>query len=178
MAFEIREAGAGDADAIAALHALSWRATYRGILPDSFLDHEAEAERRAVWSRFFVSPPLGGAAFVALDGNRTHQAFIAFERGDEPGYDAVIENLHVAPTAHGKGLGKSLLGRVAAHLIDSGFSSVCLRVYDSNVPAIAFYERLGGRIDGHGIDPFAGADAPDTRIGWHDLPVLRDRCLP
>ena len=49
MPVEIRQAHAGDAEAIAELHTLSWRGAYRGILPDSFLDLEAEAERRAAW---------------------------------------------------------------------------------------------------------------------------------
>ena len=36
-----RQAEASDSDAIAALHVKSWRATYRGILPDIYLDNEA-----------------------------------------------------------------------------------------------------------------------------------------
>jgi len=177
MPLEIRQAYAGDAEAIAELHVLSWRGAYRGILPDSFLDLEADAERRAAWQRFFASPPVGGVVFIALDRDRTVHGFVAFEHGEEAGYDAVIENLHVAPESKGKGLGKRLLGAVAAHLIAEGQGSVCLRVYDDNVVAIRFYEKLGGQADGKGIDPFGGVAAPDTRIGWRDLLALRDRCL-
>jgi hypothetical protein len=40
----VREANAGDAAAIARLHVESWRATYRGILRDEYLDGNAAAE--------------------------------------------------------------------------------------------------------------------------------------
>ena len=64
-----------------------------------------------------------------------------------------------------------------AHLIGNGAGSVCLWVYDRNTAAIDFYLALGGKADAHGTDPFAGAKAPHTRIGWHDLAALRARCV-
>jgi hypothetical protein len=42
---EIRPATVGDADAIAALHAASWRSAYRGILSASTLGPSLDAER-------------------------------------------------------------------------------------------------------------------------------------
>lgn len=45
-----RTGGSGDAAAIAALHADSWRRHYRGIYSDFFLDGDLEQERRSVWS--------------------------------------------------------------------------------------------------------------------------------
>lgn len=176
MAGEIRQARAADADAIADLHALSWRTTYRGTLPDSFLDGDVVVERRAAWARFFSAPRAGAVAFLAVGADRDLDGFIAFERGEEAGYDAVIENLHVAPRARGRGLGKRLMETAAGHLLDRGAGSVCLWVYDDNKAAIGFYRSLGGVADAHGTDPFAGADAPHTRIGWQDLAALRRRC--
>lgn len=184
MIGEIRQALASDADAIAELHVLSWRGTYRGILPDSYLDGNIVAERRAAWERFFTAPVPGAMAFLALGlapgsalgAERKPDGFIAFERGHEPGHDAVIENLHVASSARGRGLGRKLMRAAAAHLIGAEADSLCLWVYDDNTAAIDFYRSLGGVIDACGIDPFACADAPHSRIGWHDLPALRDRC--
>ena len=175
MTGAIRRAGAGDAGAIAALHVVGMRTTYHGILPDRYLESEIEAERRAAWVRFFAAPPPGAAAFIAA-GVRSLDGFIAFQHGAEAGYDAVIENLHVAPGARGRGLGKRLLRVAAEYMIAAGLGAVCLWVYDDNPAAIRFYTALGGVIDAHGTDPFAGADALHSRIGWHDLTVLRDRC--
>ena len=46
----LRAAGARDAEAVAALHADSWRRHYRGAYADSFLDGDVVANRCAVWS--------------------------------------------------------------------------------------------------------------------------------
>ena len=171
----ITEAGAGDAAAIAAIHAESWREVYRGILPDGFLDRDVVEERRRYWDAALVNPRDGDFTLVALRGG-TVRGFISVARGGEPGYDALIESLHVMPGGRGAGLGRGLIGRAVARLIDEGASSVALTVYDANESAIRFYERLGGLADGTGIDPFAGADMPDTRYGWRDLPALRRAC--
>jgi ribosomal protein S18 acetylase RimI-like enzyme len=171
----ITEASASDAAAIAAIHAESWREVYRGILPDSFLDHDVADERRRYWDAALADPRPGDFTLAALWGG-TVRAFISVMRGGEPGYDAVIESLHVMPGERSAGLGRRLIGRAVARLIDEGASSVALRVYDANESAIRFYERLGGQRDGTGIDPFAGADMPDTRYGWRDLPALMKAC--
>jgi ribosomal protein S18 acetylase RimI-like enzyme len=171
----IAEAGASNAAAIAAIHTESWRDAYRGILPDSFLNHDVVDERRRYWDATLAKPRGGGFTLAALQGG-TVRGFILVVRIGEPGYDAVIESLHVMPGERDAGLGRRLIGRAVARLIDEGASSVALRVYDANESAIRFYERLGGKADGTGIDPFAGADMPDTRYGWRDLPALVRAC--
>lgn len=171
----IVEAGADDATAIAAIHIESWRKVYRGILPDSFLDHKVMDERRRYWDAALSNPRDGRFTLAAIRGG-TVRGFISVARGGEAGYDAVIENLHVMPGQRGAGLGRKLIRRAVTRLIDEGASSVALTVYDANKAAIRFYKRLGGIADGGGIDPFAGADMPDTRYGWRDLPALVEAC--
>ena len=170
----IRTAGAGDAAAIARLHTQSWREVYRGILPDTYLDHAVVGERLAHWSAVLAAPGCG-FVLVACHGDDI-PGFIAVSRDGEPGYDAVIDSLHVATAWRGRGLGRRLMGHAAARLLADGATSVCLRVFDANTDALRFYRRLGGRPDGTGIDPFACAHMPDTRIGWHDLAALRAAC--
>ena len=171
----IAEAGASDAAAIAAIHAESWREVYRGILPDSFLDHDVVDERRRYWDAALADPRDGDFTLAALRGGAV-RGFISVVRGGEPGYDALIESLHVGARERGAGLGRGLIGRAVARLIDEGASSVALRVYEANEAAIRFYERLGGQRDGTGIDPFAGADMPDIGYGWRDLTALVKAC--
>ena len=171
----IAEAGASDAATIAAIHAASWREVYRGILPDRFLDHDVAEERRRYWDAALANPRDGDFTLTALRGG-TVRGFISVARGGEHGYDAVIDSLHVMPGGRDAGLGRRLIGRAVARLIDEGASSVALRVYEANESAIRFYVRLGGRRDGTGIDPFAGADMPDIRYGWRDLPALAKAC--
>lgn len=172
---EFRDAKPGDAEAIAAIHAESWRTHYRGILPDAYLDGEALTERRAFWRRALGDPKAGDLTIVSAEESEL-TGFVAVVRDGEPGFDAVIENLHVRPNLCGQGLGKRLLGAAVACLLAAGVTSACLRVFDANRGAIRFYERLGARPDQHGVDDFAGADAPDTRYVWHDLAGLQRAC--
>lgn len=97
-------------------------------------------------------------------------------RNADPDYDAMIEALHVDSRRRGSGIGKRLLAKAAQRLLEDGVQSVCLRVFDANQQAIVFYKRLGGVADQQGIDGFAGANAPDTRIGWKDMDKLVSEC--
>jgi len=171
----IYQASADDAGTIADIHTESWREVYRGILPDAYLDDGIVEERRRYWAEALRDPDPGGFVLAAANAAGI-QGFISVAREGEPGYDAVIESLHVTANLRGAGLGRRLIDAAAERLLADGARSVCLRVYDANEPAIRFYERLGGRRDGAGIDPFAGADMPDTRIGWRDIAALRDAC--
>jgi ribosomal protein S18 acetylase RimI-like enzyme len=172
---EFRDAGPADAEAVAALHTGSWRAHYRGILPDAYLDSEIFGERRAFWQSALRDPKAGQLVIVAtLEAVLT--GFISVVRDGELGFDAEIENLHVEPRLCGQGLGRRLLGEAVARLASDGVSSVCLWVFDANEAAIRFYQRLGGTPDTRGFDDFAGAHAPHTRIVWPDLAALARAC--
>ena len=47
----VRQAEIGDAAAIARVHVASWRTTYRGLLPDEFLDSLDEGRYTERWLR-------------------------------------------------------------------------------------------------------------------------------
>jgi len=173
----IRPATGSDCAAVAALHAANWQNHYRDILPDAYLDGEAPAERLGYWQRAFDA--AGGAPeglLVASDGRGGLTGFVSLLRGTEEGVDALIDNLHVRGDQQGRGTGRALIAAAVERLIADGASSVCLWVFDGNADAMGFYTRLGGVADRHGTDPFAGADAPDTRLVWRDLPALLGRC--
>jgi len=172
---EIRDAGPGDAEAIAALHAESWRAHYRGILPDAYLDGEVFAERQAFW-RDALGAPRSGRLVMVATREAALAGFVAIVRDGEPDFGAEIENLHVRPGLHGRGLGRRLLGEAVGRLAADGVTSACLWVFDANAAATRFYRRLGGTADKQGLDPFAGAHAPHTRIVWPDLAALERAC--
>lgn len=175
MITDIREAGTGDALAIADLHIESWRVAYQGILPRDYLAHTIVAERRDYWRQALESLCSGDFVLV-LPGSVGLLGFIGVLRGREPGYDALIDNLHVQPGHTGQGLGRRLLGAAAGRLLRQGMESACLWVFDDNLPTVRFYQRLGGLADQRGTDPFAGAHKPHTRYGWRDLAGLRDAC--
>ena len=167
MGFVIGDAhGVDDADAIAAAHAESWRATYRGILSDAYLDGPIDKERRRLWRKRFAdaSPPL---TVVGYEGETLAGFACAFVK-DDARWGTRIDNLHVLPAFKRRGLATQLM-RVLAGRIDAVApdTPVYLWVYEVNHAARAAYESLGGRLTEHGSRTGAdGTDAPALRYTW------------
>ncbi len=170
----LRPAKGNDAAAIARLHAESWKTSYRGILPDAYLENEVSAERAGYWRKALARGDYD-CIWLALS-NQQPVAFIAVQYAADADYDAVIENLHVLPDYKSQGLGRRLIACAVETLLQEEMTSVCLRVFDDNTAAIAFYERLGGITDDFGTDRLAGSNAPDRRIGWRDIAALKQAC--
>ena len=171
----LRDATHEDASAVTALHVASWRASYRGVLPDAYLDGEAEAERGAHWKKTLASLKADDLVLLA-ETSEGLRGFISVYRNAEPGYDAYLDNLHVRPGHRGGGLGRQLLAAALERMIEGGAKTLCLWAFDQNQGAIRFYQRLGGRPVEYGFDPFAGSNAPHTKIAWNDLPKFLDAC--
>lgn len=140
----IRPAGPEAADIVAALHAASWRTTYRGILSDAYLDGAVEAERAAFW-RARLAGAAAPMVLIAREGDRP-LGFIAFEAEKDAEFGGLIDNFHVAAEAKGRGVGRALFdavcGKSAAMSPGRG---LYLWVIDANREARAVYARLGGR---------------------------------
>lgn len=89
-----RLAGPSDSEAMAALHADSWRRHYRGAYADSFLDGDIEADRLAVWSqrlRHFD----GSTHTVLAEDESGLIAFVHTVFEADQTWGALLDNLHV-----------------------------------------------------------------------------------
>lgn len=138
-----RTATVGDANRIAALHARSWQETYRGIMPDDFLDEAVEAERLEVWQERFAEQPPNRQIIVAEDGGQL-VGFACVVTGSDPVYGALLDNLHVASAYKGRGIGRTLIKQAAGWVGQrEATSPFYLWVYEQNHPARAFYDSLG-----------------------------------
>ena len=165
--FVIRAARPEDADAIALLHASSWRGTYRGMMPDSFLDRDVFVNRQAAWREHFAGDDPNQFVLLAEREDRVI-GFICVYRDNDPTWGALIDNLHVARDSHGRGVGTSLMRAAASWLHDgTPDRGVYLWVMEANSGARAFYERNGGRYVETLIktDP-GGGEAPNCRYVW------------
>ncbi len=172
----LREAAAQDAAAIAGLHVASWRATYRGIMADAYLDGPIVAERLGYWGRTLSRAEAGRLVLLLEDGQGL-AGFIALGPDPSAIFDAHIDNLHVEAARRGQGLGRRLLGEAAGRLAAAGRRTVCLWVFDANEAALGFYAALGGIPDEQGTERIDGKDVPQTRIVWHDTSALAADCL-
>ena len=80
-----RDAGPADAEAVASLHARSWRESYRGSFTDEFLDGDLLAERLGVWRERLERAPDEQLVLLALDGARLAGFVCAYGAHDPRG---------------------------------------------------------------------------------------------
>jgi ribosomal protein S18 acetylase RimI-like enzyme len=141
----LRVATSVDVDAIAALHADSWRRFYRGAYADSFLDGDVVADRQAVWSQRLAAQQPDTATIVA----ETEAGFAGFVHvilDIDERWGSLIDNLHVRHTGQRNGVGSALITRAAQAVVDRGATdSMYLWVLEQNTAAQAFYRANGGR---------------------------------
>ncbi|CAG0981425.1 hypothetical protein BURK2_01863 [Burkholderiales bacterium] len=160
-----------DAPAIAALHALSWRANYRGILPDGLLDGPIEEEHLAVWRERLASPRPERQFILLARGTDGLRGFVSVLLDQEPAWGARLENLHVHPENKGQGMGRALLVRARewVEAVTPG-NRLHLWVLAKNAPARAFYERLGGAPAEEGLWQVPSGEAvAELRYLWPAL---------
>jgi ribosomal protein S18 acetylase RimI-like enzyme len=167
----VRRAGIADADAIAALHAASWRSAYRGIFNDTTLGPSLDSERQAHWRGKLAAMAPDDTVLIAGD-----LGFIAVWAKGDPGFGAYIDNLHVRPERRSGGLGRRLLGEAMRRVAERGETGAYLWVFDDNTRAVDFYRRLGGEIVEGGFDEIDGKQVAHSRIAWRDTVRLAREC--
>jgi GNAT superfamily N-acetyltransferase len=169
MAVHITAADAGDADAIAALHTDSWRAAYRGILPDDFLDWHAADNRRQLWRHRLSAPADTQFVLKAVRDGRLC-GFACTYLDADPAWGALLDNLHVAPDLTAAGIGGQLLRATIARVRDVRANpSLHLWVFEANTRARRFYEQHGGRALEHAqVEVLPAIVVPSVRYGWRN----------
>lgn len=173
MDVTLRLATPADVEGIAQLHTDSWRRNYRGAYLDSYLDGDVLSDRLSVWGERLAAID-GTHTLVAVDGGRVvGLAHTIFD--EDPGWGALLDNLHVAYHLKGTGVGTRLMAETAtAVLAARPGSGLHLWVLEQNTPAQAFYAARGGEHVGRRLaGPFPGGGrAYALRYAWRDPSLL------
>ena len=152
----VRDAVMADWPAIARLQIETWRAAYRGILTDAFLDGPVEAERTALWRERFRRDPGADQITVLAEATpmevtdralREPLGFCCILAGEDPVWGSLIDNLHVRPGHWGGGLGRVLL-RAAALRVPPPHreAALYLTAFEANPRACSAYDAWGGTV--------------------------------
>ena len=141
---EFRSARPSDADAVAALHADSWRRHYRGAYADAFLDGEIYAERLVVWTERLAAPDGRSETIIAEDRAVGIVGFVHTIFEADPRWGALLDNLHVVYGEKRRGVGSRLLAASARGALERR-TGMYLWVLEQNADARAFYEARGGK---------------------------------
>jgi ribosomal protein S18 acetylase RimI-like enzyme len=161
---KIRKATKVDLPGIASLHIQSWRNAYAEVLPKEFLGDPIERE----FTRYWHNIDIGDEDVVMVAEDDDLLGFIAVWCLPTP----YIDNLHVKPSLHSKGIGSTLLISAAEELLARGHKTAYLWVFTSNQKAVRFYERLGGVTTGNTPQNIFDYSIPSLKIEWMDLAVI------
>ncbi len=171
MTLPIRQATVEDALGIAEVHVRGWQTTYRGMIPDAYLDAFSIEERARRWDHLLHNPERQEFIFVAVDAE---QRIAGFSSGgpnrtqDAPEYTGELYSIYLRADVQRGGLGSSLARHVVDELLARGYDSMLVWVLSEN-PARRFYEAMGGVLVREGTFEAGGATIPEVAYGWRDL---------
>ncbi|MGG5887378.1 N-acetyltransferase family protein [Falsiroseomonas sp. HC035] len=172
MPLSLRSARAADAGGICALHAMSCRSAYAGMLDRDFLENDLEDALAAHWQDLLRGRRRPGQVVMAVTGHQVN----GFAAAMLEGTCCQVGSLHVRPEMRGGGIGRQLLGTLAHRLRQQGALSAELWVFTANEGAIRFYRRLGGQLGPPVMREAFGQPVSERRMHWPDLAALVGAC--
>jgi ribosomal protein S18 acetylase RimI-like enzyme len=167
----IRTAELDDAPAIARVHVETWRSTYGGIVPQTYLDGLTVPNRAVAWTRLLEQSGRSILTMVSEDHNRRIVGFVSGGalRHADARFQAEISSLYVMQAYQGAGHGRRLFMAASNRLAQLGYTGLFVWVLADN-PARAFYEALGGEAVSEMTREFAGKSLREIGYGWTDIP--------
>ena len=140
--FHLRAATTEDAMSIASVQVKSWDETYRGLIPDAFIDSRTLQGRFEMWSKVIGQP--GQYIWVARSDDEV-VGFVSLgpSRRAPNTSEGELYALYLLRSHQGRGIGRALFEQGRSILKTAGYTDFVLTVLAVN-PAVAFYRRMGG----------------------------------
>jgi GNAT superfamily N-acetyltransferase len=168
---------AADAPAIAQVRIDAWRTTYRGLIPDSYLDAMNVGASEVLWRRVLDAAPNRTSVYVAQqDGEVVGFASGNMLESPKLDLDAELSAIYLRADRRRTGTGRRLVGTVAAAQRAHGATGLLTWVIAGNRPARAFYESLGAELLVEQPFQWDGIDLLEAGYGWRDLDRLVAAC--
>ena len=166
----LRSATLDDAESIAMVRIDSWRKTYRGVIPDSYLDSMDLESSTNLWRRVLAAASVATSVFVAeLDGEVVGFAAGKMLEKEKFGLDAELAAIYLRPEIQRAGVGQSLVRMVASEHHSQGANGLIAWVLSRNKIARQFYEKLGAELLIEQPFNWDGMDLVEAGYGWRDL---------
>jgi L-amino acid N-acyltransferase YncA len=168
----IRPARIEDAAAIARVHVESWKTTYAGIVPDSYLASLTAESRADSWKQqlekqtalIFVAEDEAGVFGFVCGGAL---------RDSIPGFDAELYAIYLLQQKQRRGIGRMLVRKLVEVLDREDFHGLIIWVLEQN-PSAGFYAHLGGAPVLEKEIEIGGAQLTEIAFGWPDIRGLLD----
>lgn len=130
--------------AISRIYEESWKAAYKDIVPQSYLDEIPEGK----WASNLEQEGVHSLVLIENDIFIGTSSYSKSRISEFEGYGEII-SIYLLPEYIGKGYGKRLLRVAMAELKKLGYRDVYLWVLEENHRARSFYEKEGLAFDGN-----------------------------
>lgn len=141
----VRRAALEEAGALALVGAATFLESYALSLPGpDIVRHCRKAHHPEVYARWLEDPSC--AMWVAVAGEETAVGFAVLTPSDLPGRlpdDLELRRIYLLSRFQGQGAGRALLETAAKEAAARGARRLTLGMYGENLPALAFYRRMG-----------------------------------
>lgn len=154
--YEIREAQMSDAEAIAHVHLITWKVSYKGIIEHSYLDQLTFANRLDLRKK--VLAENAGIHLIATfndniigfyDAGRLlfhDNQKVSEKQSKQRNEEGEIYALYILPEHQHLGVGRVLFQAGTNKLKEKHLTPFIAWVLKENYPAIKFYESMGGKL--------------------------------
>ena len=146
--YKIRHADVNDAGILGEIHAGSWKAAYKGIVPDDILDNISTEKRQKYFEKalsegreenFLIFADDKAVGFMCLGKCRDE---------DKDASYGEIWGIYLLPEDWNKGIGSYFINWGLNELKKRGYKRVTLWVLEEKVNARRFYEKIGFKHEG------------------------------
>lgn len=164
---ELRNAQPTDAAILSRIHAASWRAGYRGLLDQTYLDSIDDDRWTTLFHQWLCEDVT--RALLAVNGQQSAGCIFYGPARNElypayrPGWGEII-SMYVLPVHWRCGCGRALMAEALARLRQAEMTGCFLWVLRENCRARDFYEAMGFSATEETIAvPLGGAELVDVR---------------
>ncbi|MEY9979826.1 N-acetyltransferase family protein [Lysinibacillus sp. RC79] len=171
---KIRKANIEDAIGIGKVHVDSWRTTYKGILPDDFLNNLSYEQRTELWKK-----NISDATNYVLVAENEQGEIIGFATGGKRKTNSVpnatdLTSIYLLEEYQGMGIGKQLLKEVFAYFKQKGYEKVFVEVLAENKTR-DFYEYYGAQYVNNIEIKIGGKIVEELIYVWNDVNKVTEK---
>ena len=165
---KIRKANIQDAQGIGKVHVDSWRTTYKGILPDDFLNNLSYEQRTELWKK-----NISDATNYVLVAENEQNEIIGFATSGTRKTNSVpnatdLTSIYLLEEYQGMGIGKQLLKEIFIYFKQIGYEKVFVEVLAENKTR-DFYEYYGAQYVNNIEIKIGGRVVEELIYVWNDI---------
>ncbi|TGB05287.1 GNAT family N-acetyltransferase [Halobacillus salinus] len=141
MNYFVRSARTEDATGVAKVQVDSWKSTYTGIVPETYLEKMTYESRQPKWESLianqlvFVAEKEDGEIIGFANGGRKRTS-------EYPDFAGEIYAIYILKSHQSQGVGRHLMKALVERMTTEGMNSLIVSVLKDN-PYRPFYEKLG-----------------------------------